>query len=57
MDIALIDIASMHPSNIVSKELLGPEYAARLNSIIQKRIAIKCKEFDGEKKMLELTNI
>lgn len=50
MDIALIDIASMYPSNIVSKELFGPEYSARLNSIIQKRIAIKFKEFDKEKK-------
>lgn len=50
MDIALIDIASMYPSNIISKELLGPEYAARFNAIIQDRIAIKCKEFDEEKK-------
>lgn len=44
-----MDIASMYPSNTVSKELFGPEYSARLNSIIQKRIAIKCKEFDEEK--------
>ena len=50
MNIALIDIASMYPSNIVSKEMLGPEHAARLNSIIQKRISIKYKEFDKEKK-------
>lgn len=49
MDIALIDIASMYPSNIVSKELLGPEYSARFNVIIQERIAIKCKEFEREK--------
>lgn len=56
MDIALIDIASMYPSNMVSKELFRPEYSARLNAIIQKRIAIKCKEFDKEKKKIELTN-
>lgn len=50
MKVALLDINSMYPSNIVSKELFGPEYSARLNAIIQKRIAIKCKEFDKEKK-------
>ena len=49
MNIALLDIASMYPSNIVSKELLGPEYAARLKAIVQERIAIKYKEFDKEK--------
>lgn len=49
MNIALINIASMYPSNTVSKELFGPEYSARLNAIIQKRIAIKCKEFEREK--------
>lgn len=51
-DIALLDIASMHPSSIVAEELFGPEYTKRFNDILQARIAIKHKEFDKAKKML-----
>lgn len=50
--IALLDIASMHPSSIVAEELFGPEYTKRFNEILQARIAIKHKEFDKAKKML-----
>ena len=51
-NIALLDIASMHPSSIVAEELFGPEYTKRFNEILQARIAIKHKEFDKAKKML-----
>ena len=51
-NIALLDIASMHPSSIVAEELFGPEYTKRFNDILQVRIAIKHKEFDKAKKML-----
>lgn len=51
-NIALLDIASMHPSSIVAEELFGPEYTKRFNDILQARIAIKHKEFDKAKKML-----
>ena len=51
-NIALLDIASMHPSSIVTEELFGPEYTKRFNEILQARIAIKHKEFDKAKKML-----
>ena len=51
-NIALLDIASMHPSSIVAEELFGPEYTKRFNDILQTRIAIKHKEFDKAKKML-----
>lgn len=51
-NIALLDIASMHPSSIVAEELFGPEYTKRFNEILQVRIAIKHKEFDKAKKML-----
>lgn len=51
-DVALLDIASMHPSSIVAEELFGPEYTQRFNDILQARIAIKHKEFDRAKKML-----
>lgn len=51
-NITLLDIASMHPSSIVAEELFGPEYTKRFNEILQARIAIKHKEFDKAKKML-----
>lgn len=51
-DIALLDIVSMHPSSIVAEDLFGPEYTKRFNDILQARIAIKHKEFDKAKKML-----
>ena len=51
-NVALLDIASMHPSSIVAEELFGPEYTKRFNDILQARIAIKHKEFDKAKKML-----
>ena len=51
-NIALLDIASMHPSSIVAEELFGSEYTKRFNDILQARIAIKHKEFDKAKKML-----
>lgn len=51
-NIALLDIASMHPSSIVAEDLFGHEYTARFNDILQARITIKHKEFDRAKKML-----
>ena len=51
-DVALLDIASMHPSSIVAEELFGREYTQRFNDILQARIAIKHKDFDRAKKML-----
>lgn len=52
-NIALLDIASMHPSSIVNEELFGPEYTQRFNDILQARIAIKHKDFESAKKMLD----
>ena len=51
-NVALLDIASMHPSSIVAEELFGPIYTERFNDILQARIAIKHKEFDKARKML-----
>lgn len=51
-DVALLDIASMHPSSIVAEELFGAEYTRRFNDILAARIAIKHKDFDKAKKML-----
>lgn len=51
-NVALLDIASMHPSSIVAENLFGDEYTARFKDILDARIAIKHKEFDRAKTML-----
>lgn len=51
-DVALLDIASMHPSSIVAEQLFGEEYTTRFNDILQARIAIKHKDFEKAKTML-----
>ena len=51
-NIALLDIASMHPSSIVAENLFGTEYTQRFKDILDTRIAIKHKDFDKARKML-----
>jgi hypothetical protein len=52
-NVALLDIASMHPSSIVAENLFGDAYTKRFNDILQARIAIKHKELDKAKMMLD----
>ena len=52
-DVALLDIASMHPSSIVAEELFGPVYTKRFSDILNARIAIKHKDFDTARSMLD----
>lgn len=51
-NIALLDIASMHPSSIIAENLFGDEYTQRFKDIRDARIAIKHKDFAKAKKML-----
>ena len=51
-NIALLDIASMHPSSIVAEKLFGEAYTQRFKDILDARIAIKHKDFDKAKRML-----
>ena len=51
-NVALLDIASMHPSSIVAENLFGDEYTKRFKDILDARIAIKHKDFDSARKML-----
>ena len=51
-NIALLDIASMHPSSIIAEILFGPEYTKRFQEIRDARVAIKHKDFEKAKKML-----
>lgn len=52
-DVALLDIASMHPSSIVAENLFGDKYTARFREILEARIAIKHKDFDRAREMLD----
>lgn len=51
-NVALLDIASMHPSSIVAENLFGDEYTQRFKEIMDARIAIKHKDFDTARNML-----
>jgi hypothetical protein len=51
-NVALLDIASMHPSSIIAEQLFGPEYTQRFQDIRDARVAIKHKDFDKARTML-----
>ena len=51
-NVALLDVASMHPSSVVAENLFGDAYTARFKEILDARIAIKHKEFDRARTML-----
>ena len=51
-NVALLDIASMHPSSIENLKLFGP-YTKNYSQLKEARIAIKHKDFDKARTMLD----
>ena len=51
-NVALLDIASMHPSSIIAENLFGDEYTKRFAELKQARILIKHKDFDQARKIM-----
>lgn len=51
-NVALLDVASMHPSSTVAECLFGVKYTQRFKEILDARIAIKHKDFDKARQML-----
>ena len=51
-NVALLDIASMHPHSIIAENLFG-EYTKRFKELVDARVAIKHKDFDKARKMLD----
>lgn len=51
-NVALLDVASMHPASIIAEQLFGAEYTKRFQEIRDARVAIKHKDFDAARKML-----
>lgn len=52
-NVALLDVASMHPSSIIAEVLFGTKYTRRFNDIVNARLAIKHKDFETAKQMLD----
>jgi energy-coupling factor transporter ATP-binding protein EcfA2 len=52
-NVALLDIASMHPSSIIAEELFGKKYTRRFQEIRDARIAIKHGDFEKAKTLLD----
>lgn len=51
--LALLDIASMHPSSIEAEVLFGPRYTKRFSDIKNIRILIKHKDYETAKTLLD----
>lgn len=51
-NVALLDIASMHPSSIIAENLFGDRYTPKFKEILDARIAIKHKDFEKARTML-----
>ena len=51
-NVALLDIASMHPTSVINENLFGDEYTAKFKEIVDTRLAIKHKDFDFARKAM-----
>ena len=51
-NVALLDVASMHPSSIIALNYFG-EYTQRFKEIMDIRIAIKHRDFDAARQMFD----
>lgn len=51
-DVALLDVASMHPTSIVNLDLFGP-YTGKFKELLEARLAIKHRDYDKARKMLD----
>lgn len=52
-NVALLDVASMHPSSIIAEELFGPIYTKRFKDLKDARLAIKHKDYALARTMLD----
>ena len=52
-NVAVLDVASMHPTSIIQLNLFGDDYTPKFKDLLDARIAIKREEYDRAKKMLD----
>jgi hypothetical protein len=50
-DVALLDVASMHPTSIINLNMFG-KYTPNFEGLMKARLAIKHRDYDGAAKML-----
>jgi hypothetical protein len=50
-NVALLDVASMHPTSIIKMEMFG-QYTGNFKDLMDARLAIKRKDYDGASTML-----
>ena len=51
--VAVLDVASMHPTSIIELNLFGPDYTPKFKDLLDARIAIKRGKYDDARKMLD----
>lgn len=52
-NVALLDIASMHPHSVIAECLFGPEFTKRFKEIVDGRVSIKHEAWDEVNHMLD----
>lgn len=52
-NVALLDVASMHPNSMINECLFGPKYTQRFKDIVTGRISIKHKDFETARSILD----
>lgn len=52
-NVALLDIASMHPTSVICEVLFGPEFTRRFKEIVYGRVHIKHEAWEEVNKMLD----
>lgn len=52
-NVAVLDVASMHPTSIIQLNAFGDDYTPKFKDLLDARIAIKREEYDRAKKMLD----
>ena len=52
-NVALLDVASMHPTSMICECLFGPKYTKRFKDIVDSRIAIKHNDSESIKSLLD----
>jgi len=52
-NVALLDVASMHPTSIIQLNLFGDEYTPKFKALLDARLAIKAGDYDSAAKMLD----
>ena len=52
-NVALLDVASMHPHSDIAECLFGPEYTQRFSDLVEGRVYIKHEDWDNVNKILD----